>query len=249
MSDCKIVKPNYYAIIPASVRYNTSLTSTAKILYGEIVALSNKEGYCWASNKFFSDLYAQSIRQISKNITLLQEKGYIVVEIEKLRDTKSTITTKRKITAVDPLLHKEWNKSARGSGINIPVSREGGSGTKVLVNNTSSNTTSIIESQDSAPDNVVTIGNNMISFLNTYAKRSYKLSQNNRKFIKSLLKQKFTEEDIKKVIIYKCGQWAGTAYEQYLRPMTLFGDKFESYLHDAKNHSLPTSGQTGNISL
>jgi len=38
--------PNYYSILPANVRYDKKLTPFEKILYSEIVALTNKDGYC-----------------------------------------------------------------------------------------------------------------------------------------------------------------------------------------------------------
>ena len=41
-------RANYYAIIPAKVRYDKNLKPAEKILYGELTALSNKNGYCHA---------------------------------------------------------------------------------------------------------------------------------------------------------------------------------------------------------
>ena len=74
-------KPNYYAIIPAEVRYDKNLKDKAKLLYGEIVALSNKDGYCYASNKYFSDLYGISTTTVSLLIKDLIDKNYITSEI------------------------------------------------------------------------------------------------------------------------------------------------------------------------
>lgn len=69
--------PNYYAIIPADVRYDCRLTDKEKLLYGEITALSNKEGCCWASNEYFSRLYNSSIRTIKGAVTKLEKCGYL----------------------------------------------------------------------------------------------------------------------------------------------------------------------------
>ena len=70
-------KKSYYAIIPANVRYDESLSPNAKLLYGEITALCNAEGYCWASNKYFADLYGVSIVSIKRWIKALIDNGYI----------------------------------------------------------------------------------------------------------------------------------------------------------------------------
>lgn len=53
------------------------------------------------------------------------------------------------------------------------------------------------------------------------------------KFIKARLKEKFTVEDFKTVIFKKASQWHGTDMEQYIRPQTLFSNKFESYLNES----------------
>jgi len=73
---------NYYAIIPADVRYNDKLTPNAKLLYGEITALCNDKGFCWATNKYFSDLYGKSEVSISKWISQLVDQAFIRTEID-----------------------------------------------------------------------------------------------------------------------------------------------------------------------
>jgi len=72
--------PNYYAIIPAKVRYDDRLRANEKLLYGEISALSNKDGECWASNSYFAKVYQVTTPAISKWISDLEECGYISVE-------------------------------------------------------------------------------------------------------------------------------------------------------------------------
>ena len=70
-------QPNYYAIISAEVRYDDNLTANAKLLYGEITALLNMNGECFATNKYFSNLYKKSIVTISKWISELVSNGYV----------------------------------------------------------------------------------------------------------------------------------------------------------------------------
>ena len=73
---------SYYAIIPANIRYDKRLTANAKLLYGEITALCNEKGYCWARNSYFSELYGVSKTSISNWISQLTEYGYIFSEIK-----------------------------------------------------------------------------------------------------------------------------------------------------------------------
>lgn len=76
-------KKSYFAIIPANVRYDDELSANAKLLYGEITALCNEKGYCWASNDYFSQLYSKSRITVSRWISELIQKGYIKSEISK----------------------------------------------------------------------------------------------------------------------------------------------------------------------
>ena len=74
-------KFGYYAIIPANVRYDESLPANAKLLYGEITALCNESGYCWATNDYFAKLYRCTRQSVSNWISELKERGYISVEM------------------------------------------------------------------------------------------------------------------------------------------------------------------------
>jgi biotin operon repressor len=75
------MKPNYFSILPANVRY-AKIPDRAKLLFSEITALSNKEGYCWASNQYFAELYGCSMQAISKQINTLKASGFIRVFID-----------------------------------------------------------------------------------------------------------------------------------------------------------------------
>ena len=71
-------KPNYYAIIPADVRY-ADITPNAKLLYAEITALLQMNGVCFASNQYFSKLYNKNKVTISRWISELKRNGFIKI--------------------------------------------------------------------------------------------------------------------------------------------------------------------------
>lgn len=76
----------------------------------------------------------------------------------------------------------------------------------------------------------------IIEYFNNKAGKRYKASsQSTKRVIHARLSEKFTLEDFKAVIDYKVSEWKGTKMEDYLRPETLFGTKFESYLNSVGN--------------
>lgn len=81
-------RPSYYAIIPASVRYDKDLKPMERLLYGEITALCGTSGYCWGTNSYFADLYGVSTRTICEWVNHLKNKGYINIEIIYREGTK-----------------------------------------------------------------------------------------------------------------------------------------------------------------
>lgn len=85
---------SYYAIIPASVRYDKRLCPNAKLLYGEITALCNEKGYCWATNAYFSTLYNVSIRSIINWINELENAGHIYINYDNYSISNGVLTEK-----------------------------------------------------------------------------------------------------------------------------------------------------------
>lgn len=75
--------PNYYAVIPAPVRYADDLSEFQKLLYWEITALAQKDWYCYASNNYFSSLYGKGKDWISKSIKKMEQLKYIKIEYDK----------------------------------------------------------------------------------------------------------------------------------------------------------------------
>ncbi len=67
-------------ILDDSIVKSNSISSTDKLVYGVIKALSNNLGYCYASNDYISKKVNLSKRTISKSISNLRKVNYIRVE-------------------------------------------------------------------------------------------------------------------------------------------------------------------------
>lgn len=126
----QVEAPNYYAIIPADVRY-ADIPAQAKLLYGELTTLTNKMGYCWATNQYFANLYGMTEENISRLFKKLEDKSFIKQEYDFTQDNKS----RRKIY----LIKTEPCQKCQGSlDKNVKASLD----KNVKHNNTSMNNTS-----------------------------------------------------------------------------------------------------------
>lgn len=222
---------NYYAIIPANVRYDEELTPNAKLLYGEITALCNEKGYCWASNGYFSDLYKVSKKSISNWINQLIDKKYILSQIIYKENSKEVL--ERRLYIYNPIeknFHRYGTKIKGGieEKFYTPIEE------KVKDNNTSFNNTINKDSVDNFSNEKENIPyKEIIDYLNLKANKKYKYTKATISKINARYKEGFTLEDFKQVIDTKCSQWLNDSkMKQYLRPETLFGTKFEGYLNE-----------------
>lgn len=72
----------------------------------------------------------------------------------------------------------------------------------------------------------------IINYLNNKCNTKYRhTTEDSKKHIRARLRDGYTKDDFYTVIDKKAVEWIGTEQEKYLRPATLFGTKFESYLN------------------
>ena len=71
-----------YVEVPVVVLLDEDLSTTTKLLMGLITTLSMQEGFCFASNRYLSNLMKASRRTITSCIASLRKKKYIRVESE-----------------------------------------------------------------------------------------------------------------------------------------------------------------------
>lgn len=224
-------KPNYYSILTANVRYDKRLKANEKLLFSEITALSNKYGYCTATNSYFSELYEVSKKSISTWINNLKKYGYLEIKIYYKENSKEI--NKRKIYPItNPI---EVNVSTYGRKItegieekfHTPIEE------KVKDNITSINNINSEVDKDNKKDNFDY--DKFISWFNEITGRSFSSKALFKKYINARLNESFTKEDIAKVVTFKAGKWKDTEMKEYLRPNTLFAlSHFDNYLQEAK---------------
>ena len=132
-------KPSFYSFLTADVRYDPRLKNHAdeKVLFSEITALSNKYGFCSASNDYFAKNYERPKPTISRWINHLKKLGYLKIEI--VRKGKQIIG--RKMFAITTPVNANINRGI-GVGVNrgINVDVERGINVDVKDNITSLNT-------------------------------------------------------------------------------------------------------------
>ena len=260
-------QPGYYSILTANVRYDKNLKANEKLLFSEITALSNKYGYCTASNRYFAELYQVTERSIQDWISNLVQYGYITTTLV----SKDGQIIGRKIYLSSGI--KESKTTSRGVVKKSSPDEENftgvvkksslGWGRNLHPNNTSNNNTSINnnilsgkepdptpepeekenseftqKTSDSKKSETTSKTDNIpydrvIKYLNAKAGANYRATNKaTQRLIKARFNEGMTTKDFKKVIDTKCDDWLkDPKMHEYLRPATLFGSKFESYLN------------------
>ena len=158
------------------------------------------------------------------------EKTYIKINYIYTQETAEKITAGLKITPLDNGLNddnRRFENNTHGSYI-----RSTGDKTEMLKVN---NLNTLNKKRYSAYSEI-------IEYLNQVTGSAYRsTSKTARKHISARFNEGFLLDDFKTVINVKSAEWSGTEMSKYLRPETLFGNKFESYLNQQKKSHVKTA--------
>ena len=242
-TDCELyeldVENSKYITLPMCVMLDVRLTPLQKNLFGLINSLSKASGYCSMSNNSFSRLLGVARENISKAISGLEQYGFIVCELH--RSGHGSNITERAIKCGQHLTCKlikgsvekittVVTKTSPRSDQNVT----GGSDQNITQYNNNLYNNVVGQSPTDYSAEVKSI----VDYLNSKLGTKYRAqTANTRKHIIARLKEGYSVDDFKRVIDSKYSDWSGdTKMSRYLRPDTLFGSKFESYLNSATSN-------------
>lgn len=227
-----------YIKLPIKILKDKNLTDKQKLIFGSIITLAGKTGVCFASNSYLAKIHGCDERTVIRTINKLVKLSYISRKLIHLdSDTKKRVI-KRELTIND----FGTDNTDRG----YCLTSQGGTVSRVQKGTVSDvtdklyiETININNKYSRADAKNKKLVSEVIDYLNKKAGKSYKATtQKTISLISARSKEGFTLDDFKKVIDTKTQQWKSHAdMNKYLRPETLFGTKFESYLQENPNLS------------
>lgn len=213
------VKDNNFVTIQGWMRTKLNLKGNELLAYAVIYGFSQTDGAKFTgSRKYLAEWCGCSMATIDRTLNSLVDKGLI---------SRTSYITKHGYRAVEYATMAPTNideppsEEPRTADTDDP--RTPADEPQPLLNEPQA------PAQPKGPDSTEEV----IDYLNSRAGTHYKATTaNTRKLIKARLKEGFTVEDIKLVIDKKCAEWLNNRdMARYLRPETLFGNKFEGYLN------------------
>ncbi|ANE89241.1 MULTISPECIES: conserved phage C-terminal domain-containing protein [Bacillus] len=211
---------------------------TTAILLNQIVFYSDKskrtDGYFYKSYKEWEEEICLTKRQVSYSTAKLKEMGLVET---KLMKANGAPTLHYKLD-YDKLV--QWIVTNCNNGKSQNVTIDSNNMSQSLTEITTKTTTEITTLKDNMSSDQKERSKDcipyedVVSYLNKKVGKSFKhKTAKTRSLIKARFKDGFTIDDFKKVIDIKAAQWlTDSNMSQYLRPETLFGNKFEGYVNE-----------------
>lgn len=213
------IKNENYILIQGFMVNELELKGNELIIYAIIYGFSQIDNQMYEGGLQYLAEWTNSTKQgVLKSIKSLLEKNLIGKEEYFINGVKFVKYYVKKFNGV--LNKVEWGiKQSLMGGIKQSLTNN------IYIDNTNNN---------------ILIYKEVVDYLNKKANKHFKYTKNNLDKIKTRFKEGFTKEDFIIVIDKKCKEWLNDEKMNcYLRPETLFGSKFESYLNQNKINNKP----------
>ena len=216
------------------------------------IVIEDKVYYYISRNLILQELplFFEKSDTVYRNLKALNEKG-IIEYVKQGKKDLIRLTEKGKTWNVIKSEKEELNSEINPSKIENSDSNPTKLGNKSEKNSDSNptNKDNIYYKNTNNKDN--NIYSAVINYLNEKTNRTGREKYNSnskeiRKYIKARQSEGYTLEDFKQVIDNMTAAWIGTEWEQYLRPRTLFSNKFEDYLRWRKSSKNITKKSSSN---
>lgn len=211
------VKNDNFIVIQGFMVNDLKLKGNELLIYAIINGFSQEDGQVFNGSLQYLAEWTNSTKQgVIKNIKSLIDKGYLGKNEKYINGVKFCEYYATKFNGV-------LNKVEQG----IKQSLIGG------IKQSLPNNIDINNIKDNIENNIYIPYKEIIDFLNMRTGSNYKHTTNKTKdLIKARFNEGFTIDDFKTVIDKKCMEWINDkTMNKFLRPETLFGNKFEGYLN------------------
>ena len=208
-----------YGIIPKKVMKDKGLSIEAKAIYAFISSYAGAGITSFPSVNLITDMLGISRQRFNKHRKLLEDKGYITIKNERTSDG----SWGKNVYTLETLPRLQNPTSDNPTSDNVTTNNN------TINNNTINNNT---KSMSGNPTRVPY--KEIIDYLNEKTGRNYQhKAKVNQKAIKARMNEGYTLEDFKTVIDKKTDEWNNDAkMKEFLRPETLFSEKFDRYLNE-----------------
>ena len=224
-----------YIVIQSFMVSELGLKGNELLIYAIIFGFSQTTGQTFHGSLTYLESWTNSTRPtVISSLKSLVEKGLIEKEEQTINGVKYCSYRAKISTDKAERVVKNFNDGSKEILQEVVKNFNDGS-KEILPNNILYNIVdnivdnNIVENAEKHNTKTIT---EIVDYLNEKAHKKYR--SNNKTTIRHInarLKEGRTLPDFKQVIDNRCATWLGTDMEQYLRPGTLFGSKFEDYLN------------------
>ncbi len=180
---------------------------------GQFITSIHKLCSCWGwsntkVNKFLDSLQKENMVEVKKHTknTVIKVLNYAKYQdLEKIKNIEETYQKRNRNETETYQKHTKNTQTIM----------------KTMINN-----------ENNVNNDKQNIYSSVVAYLNEKTGSNYKANTpKTRSLIDTRCNEGFVLKDFQKVIDNKIADWKGTEYERYLRPETLFSNKFEGYLN------------------